>query len=57
VQGAANRFLDRDYAEVKDLSTAFLTLLTAVFVASITFSEKIVDFNRSGWWAKAILGA
>ena len=30
---------------MKDLSKAFLTLLTAVLVVSVTFSEKIVNFQ------------
>jgi len=49
----ARVFLEKDYAETKDLSKAFLSLLTAVLVASITFSEKIVDVAKSGPWAKA----
>lgn len=36
-------FLDRDYAEAKDLAKTFLTLLSAILVVSITFSEKVVD--------------
>lgn len=48
-------FVKTDYAESKDLSKAFLSLLTAVFVASITFSEKIVGIGNSGWWAKSLM--
>jgi hypothetical protein len=48
-------FLSTDYAESKDLSKAFLTLLTAVFVASITFSEKIVNMQKAGWWSKGLM--
>jgi hypothetical protein len=44
---AVNRFFERSYAESKDLAKAFLTLLTAVLVASITFSEKIVDVGNA----------
>lgn len=51
----AKTFLDRDYTETKDLSKAFLTLLTAFLVGSITFSEKIVDVNRSTWVPKALM--
>jgi hypothetical protein len=51
----AKLFFDRDYAETRDISKAFLTLLTAVFVASITFSEKIVDLHKSGWWPRALM--
>ncbi len=51
----ARLFIERDFAETKDLAKAFLTLLTAVLVASITFSEKIVDVNRSGWWPRGLM--
>src|SRR5262245_9975746 len=51
----ARLFLERDYAETKDLAKAFLTLLTAVLVASITFSEKIVNLDRSGWWPRSLM--
>jgi hypothetical protein len=44
-----------DYSESKDLAKSFLTLLVAVFVSSITFSEKIVDFTKSGGWPKAAM--
>lgn len=43
----AKLFLEKDYAEVKDLAKTFLTLLSAVLVASITFSEKIVDIHSA----------
>jgi ABC-type dipeptide/oligopeptide/nickel transport system permease component len=43
----AKLFLDRDYADAKDLIKAFLTLLSATLVASITFSEKIVDVSKA----------
>jgi len=39
----AKLFYERDYAEAKDLGKAFLTLLGAMLVTSITFSEKIVN--------------
>src|SRR6059058_128106 len=38
VDRRAKLFLEHDYTETKDLAKAFLTLLTAVLVASITFS-------------------
>lgn len=47
IKNNANTFLARDYAETKDAAKAFLTLLVAVFVASITFSEKVVDMTRA----------
>jgi hypothetical protein len=43
----AKIFLDKDYAESKDLAKTFLTLLSAILVASITFSEKIVDVAKA----------
>src|SRR4051812_42403465 len=43
IEYQAKLFIDRDYSEAKDLSKAFLTLLVAVLIASITFSEKIVN--------------
>src|SRR4051812_3975343 len=55
IEEKAKTFLDRDYAEAKDASKAFLTLLVAVFVASLTFSDKIVDLQRSGWWSRGLM--
>jgi hypothetical protein len=55
VEDSAKRFLTYDYAESKDASKAFLTLLTALFVASITFSEKIVDVQKSSWWSLGLM--
>jgi hypothetical protein len=40
-------FLTYDYAEAKDLAKAFLTLVSAVLVGTITFSEKIVNFQTA----------
>lgn len=57
VEGRATLFLTRDYAEAKDASKAFLTLLTAILVASITFSEKIVDVTKSDRKARAVMVA
>lgn len=55
VDTQARLFLDKDFAEAKDLGKAFLTLLTALLVASIAFSEKIVDVNRAGRWALGMM--
>lgn len=55
VDRKAEIFLKGDFAESKDLAKSFLTLLTAVLVASITFSEKIVDVQRSGWWPRGLM--
>ena len=43
------KLFSNDYSEMKDLAKSFLTLLVGVFVASITFSEKIVDAMISCW--------
>lgn len=43
----AKLFMEKDYAESKDLAKTFLTLLSALLVTSITFSEKIVDIHNS----------
>lgn len=48
IEANAAKFLKGDFAESKDLGKAFLTLLTAVFVGSITFSEKIVSIQNAG---------
>jgi len=47
VEKNAKLFLEKDYAESKDLAKTFLTLLSALLVASITFSEKIVDIHNA----------
>jgi len=44
-----------NYAETKDLCKDFLTLVTGILVFSLTFSEKIVNFQRSGKAAKFLL--
>jgi hypothetical protein len=51
----AKTFLEFGYPEAKDLSKAFLTLMVALLVASITFSEKIVDLDRSSWWPRGLM--
>ena len=50
-------FTDKIYQSTLDLGKFFLTLISAIFVASITFSEKIVNFNSSSWWSKSLLVA
>lgn len=49
------KFVAKEYTEIKDLGKSFLSILIAVFVASITFSEKIVNYNSTSWWAKSLL--
>lgn len=55
VRSRVQNFLEHDYPESKDLAKSFLTLLTAVLVASITFSEKIINFSNASWLAKGLM--
>jgi hypothetical protein len=55
VERHADLFLTRDLPESKDLAKSFLTLLTAVLVASITFSEKVVGVNQANWFPRALM--
>jgi hypothetical protein len=48
-------FLAFDYSEVKDLSKAFLTLISGILVFSVTFSEKIVKFPGGKPLARRLL--
>ena len=57
VKDKADLFLRADYAEMKDLAKSFLSLLIATLVASITFSEKIVDVSRAGARARTLMVA
>ncbi len=43
----ALKFMQYDYAEIKELATQFLTLITAVLVFSLAFSEKIIEFRKA----------
>jgi len=55
IQRQAALFLSRDVADTRDLIKAFLTLLTAVLVASITFSEKIVGINTASFTTRGLM--
>jgi hypothetical protein len=48
-------FMQYHYSEVKDLSKTFLTLVSAVLVVSLTFSEKIIDFPKASNTQRAFL--
>ena len=52
---SAKRFTGADYPEVKDLAKAFMTIIVAVFVASIAFSEKIINIATAGVWSKGLM--
>lgn len=43
------------YPQLLDMGKFFLTILTGVFVASITFSEKIVSYSTATLWSKSLL--
>ena len=43
---SAELFLKYDYAELKDLCEHFLTVVSAILVFSLTFSEKILGFPK-----------
>jgi hypothetical protein len=44
---SAQRFLQFYYPEAKDLCKHFLTLISATLVFTVTFSEKIIDFQKA----------
>jgi hypothetical protein len=48
-------FMQFYYPETKDLCKTFLTLVTAVLVFSLTFSDRIVDFARATKLARRLL--
>jgi hypothetical protein len=50
-------FLTWDYKEAKDLATSFLTLIAAVLVFTVTFSEKVVGFANASKSKKLFLVA
>jgi hypothetical protein len=52
---SAETFIKYDYAEAKDASKAFLTLMVTVFVASVAFSEKIVGIGAAGWVPRSLM--
>jgi hypothetical protein len=52
---SAKVFLAFRYPETKDLLKHFLTLISASLVFSITFSEKIIDFNKATIGARIVV--
>src|SRR5690242_8546743 len=50
-----DRFLRIQYGETKDICKQFLTLVVAVLVFSVTFSEKVVGFPNASIPAKLCL--
>jgi ABC-type Fe3+ transport system permease subunit len=51
----AELFLKYNYTETKDLCLHFLTLITAVLVFSLNFSEKVFDFQNSSKKSRLIV--
>ena len=48
-------FVAKEYSQMQDLGKSFLTIVIAVFVASITFSEKIVNVEKATSLSKTFL--
>ncbi len=48
-------FLRYDYAETKDMAKSFLTLVSALLVFSLTFSEKVIGFPDAGGFPRMCL--
>jgi hypothetical protein len=48
----AINFLKYAFTETKDLAEHFLTVVTAVLVFSLTFSEKIATFSAASTWVR-----
>lgn len=57
INETALKFMQYDYEEIKSLSTQFLTLITAVLVFSLAFSEKIIEFKKAVQIVRNILVA
>ena len=51
----ADFFMKYDYTETKDLCKQFLTLVSGILVFSITFSEKIINFQQASTKTKLLL--
>jgi hypothetical protein len=48
----AINFLKYAFTETKDLAEHFLTVVTAVLVFSLTFSEKVANFSTATTWVR-----
>lgn len=48
-------FMQYHYAETKDMIKHFLTLIAGILVFSLTFSEKVVNFNQASLFPKRLL--
>ena len=48
-------FLKYEYAEATNLAKSFLTLIAAILVFSVTFSERVVGFQTAGRSSRVLL--
>jgi hypothetical protein len=55
IQTAVSTLTSFEWGEYKDLAKQFLTLVVGVLVFSVTFSEKIVDFQKAPKYQKILL--
>jgi len=53
----AEQFIKVRYPDFKDTIKSFITIIVGTFVASITFSEKIVNFSATSVHARTLLVA
>lgn len=51
----AENFFRYDYTETKDLLKSFITLSSGTLVLSVTFSEKIVDYQQAPRHARIVV--
>lgn len=51
----ADYFIKYGYGEIKDLVKQMISLLTAMLIFSVTFSEKIINFNQASIYSKLLL--
>jgi hypothetical protein len=51
----ADKFLKYNYFETKDMGLHFLTLVTAVLVFSLSFAEKVFDFQHASKRKRAVV--
>ena len=55
IENRTRAFLEKEYEVTRDLCKSFLTLLAGLLVGSITFSEKIVNFNSASRTARSLM--
>jgi len=54
-QAFADQFLKYDYTETKDMCKQFLTLVSAILVTSLTFSDKITSLGDTSSTSKWLM--